>query len=248
MASISKPQCSANFWSSPAITATFRSSEIFSHGSQSRCRSMGWPSNQDSTLRSTISAVNGGGTKRKIKTSTRLATANQSRPSATRRTAKGSQEMAWPNPLSGPLYRPRAIERFLTGVTDASNLSHAGRFLRIYRCGPWSVRRSWPEEPPESRIPGDLSYRRAVSADSRLGDFRRRGAGHPDSGPAGDLRGHLVHPGHPAVLRQSVSADSDRCQQARDHYPDRRPVLSDWLVHSGLDRLASGPGYVVRQS
>ncbi len=75
----SKPWCSAKCWSSPAITATFRLSGNCSQERQSRCRSMGWPSTQEATLRSTMTMVPGGGTQRRTATSTTLAAMNQSR-------------------------------------------------------------------------------------------------------------------------------------------------------------------------
>src|SRR3546814_2210180 len=67
-----------------------------------------------SPLRSLISAVNGGGTTRHSSTSPTLPTANQSRALTNRRNNERNIEMAWPNPSSGPLYRP--CPSSLTGV------------------------------------------------------------------------------------------------------------------------------------
>ena len=102
IAGMSKPQCSANFWSSAAITAIFRSSGSSSQDTQLRLKSMGLPSIQDSILRSTMIIEPGVGTQRNRITSNTDAAANQSS-SLNRRRRMVRNMLGWPGEICAPL-------------------------------------------------------------------------------------------------------------------------------------------------
>jgi hypothetical protein len=107
----------------------------------------------------------------------------------------------------------------------------------LHRRGRWRFRRSWLARKARSGAAGGFRACGALSDVLRLGADRRQLCRYAMAGQVYQCR--RLAPGHrlAVVLREPLSAQSDRNQRTRRDHADRRSAVAGWLAVFGNRRF-----------